>query len=101
MVVSSIQSMPTWAVDLGGVVVAEEAVALQPARGHQDEDAEGRVAEAEALGRLGSANMPTIRSTRIDVALVDASRSARPLRVVGDLFEGRTGCRWSSSRNSV
>src|SRR5437764_15285381 len=37
-------------VDLGRVVSGEEAVALEPARRHEDEDAKRRVAEAESSG---------------------------------------------------
>ena len=39
---------PLGAVDLGPEVVGEERVRLQPPRGHEHEDPEGRLAEAEA-----------------------------------------------------
>src|ERR1044072_9493309 len=41
-------------VDLGAIVLREEAIALEPARGHQVEDAERRFTEAKAFRqRLG------------------------------------------------
>src|SRR5919202_1956793 len=39
-------------VDLRGVVRGEEAIALQPAGGHQDEDAEGRIAKTKACWQI-------------------------------------------------
>ncbi len=39
-------------VDFGPIVVGKEAIALEPPRCHQDEDAEGGVAEAEALRQI-------------------------------------------------
>ena len=47
-------SRPALGAHLGGVVAREEAVALQPPRRHQDEDAERGVAEAEPLGFLSA-----------------------------------------------
>src|SRR4029450_6060722 len=53
-------------VDVGGEVLGDEAVALQPPRRHQDEDPEGGVAEAEA-GRRGLAEQADHQVETIDV----------------------------------
>ena len=67
-------------IDLGPEIDGEEAVALQPARRHQDEDAEGRVGEAEPCG-AGSAKSPTTVSTLsmspIDVAQMRTDSGSR------------------------
>ena len=67
---------PRLRVGLRVVVAGEEAVALQPPRRHQDEDAESRVAEAEALRqRLGIE--PDHQVDLLDVA-VDLPQLGRP-----------------------
>ena len=73
-----------------GVVVAEEAIALQPARRHQDEDPEGRVAEAKP-GGLRLREHADHQVQAIDAAFVDVFHLADPLRVVRDFFEGLDG----------
>ena len=63
--------MPNSRVDLRPEVVGEEAIALQPPRRHQDEDAERGFAEAEALGqRLGVE--PGHQVDLLEIAVVDA-----------------------------
>ncbi len=74
-------------IDLGGVVVGEEAVAVEAARGHEDEDAEGGVGEAEALGRgLGEESDDEVDG--VDVTGVDAANLFAPFGVVGEIFKG-------------
>ena len=76
---------PGLRVRLRVVVAREEAVALQPPRRHQDEDAEGRVAEAESLRqRLGVE--PDHQVDLLDVA-VHIPQLRRPGRVVRQLLE--------------
>jgi hypothetical protein len=76
---------PGLRVDLGAVVAREEPIALQAPRGHEDEDAEGGVAEAEAPRfRLGV--HPDHVVDPLDVA-VDLLELLGPLRVVGQLAE--------------
>ena len=80
---ASIQSMPPGCRPRREVG-REEAVAVQPPRRHQDEDPERRVAEREALRAAARRTCPGIRSTAVDVAVVDLARiCAGPLRVVG------------------
>ena len=73
---------PDLRVDLRRVVVGVEAIALQAARRHQDEDAERRVAEAEAF-RQRLAHQPDQQIDRFEIVVVDAA----------DLFAPDRDCR--------
>ena len=77
MVLSSIQLQPLRRVDRGREVAGEEPVAVEPARGHQDEDAEGGVAERRTRRAASRRTGPTVRSTSLDVAVVHRG-AARP-----------------------
>ena len=78
------------AIDLRGVVGGKEAVAVEAARGHEDEDAEGGIGEAEALGR-GFGEEADDEVDRVDVVGVDAADLLAPLGVFGELFKGADG----------
>ena len=71
-------------VDLGPEVDVEEAIALQPPRGHQDENAEGGVAEAKAFRRR-FAEQSDHRVDQIDV-LVDILQQADVLGIGGEIL---------------
>ena len=73
-------------VDLGRVVVGEEAVALQPPRRHQDEDPEGGVAEAEA-GRQRLGEQPDLEVDAVDVPVVDVADLLAHFGFVGEVLE--------------
>jgi hypothetical protein len=77
-------------VDLGRVVVGEEAVGLQPARGHQDEDPERRVAEAEAGEELLPEH-PHLRVDLVDVAAPGSRESNSQQRTERGLAPRRAG----------
>ena len=74
-------------IDLGPEIHGQEAVALQPPRGHQDEDAEGRIAEAEA-GRRRLGHQPDDRIDLVDIA-IDLLEQAHVLGARRQLFPAR------------
>ena len=51
-------------IDLRRIVVGQEAVALEPPSGHQDEDAEGGIGDGEAGRAWSRRRTPVRRSTR-------------------------------------
>ena len=69
------------------VVGREEAVTLKSTRGHQDEDAESGVAEAEARRRLFGVH-PDHRIHAVDVVVVDAPNLFGPCFVRRQFLEG-------------
>ena len=77
---------PFLRVNLGREVGGEEPVAVEPARGHQREDAEGGIAEAEPfreiLGEDADAEID-----QLNVVLVDAAQLLLPGRIAGQLLE--------------
>ena len=107
-------------VDVGRVVVGEEAVAIFSRRDAIRMKIRKAVSLKPNPGGSGSASSPTWRSTRVDVAVVDVADLLRPLGVVGEVLElldprlaqrlaevvvaaarrarGRAGCRSSRGR---
>src|SRR4029453_15401437 len=73
-------------VHIGRVVVGEEAVAVEPAGGNQDEYAEPRVAEGEPC-RAALSKHPDHQVDPLYVAAVDAAQLLGPGRVVGERLE--------------
>src|SRR6266849_2136141 len=75
-------------VHLRRVILAEVAIAFQPPRSHQDEDAEGGVAEAEP-GWFGLGEHADHQVQTGDAAFVNITHLARPARVVRHFVEAR------------
>ena len=73
-------------VDLGPEFAGEEAIALEPPGGHQDEDPERRVREPEP-GRQRLRVHPHLQVHPVDVVVVDAADLLGPLPVARELVE--------------
>src|SRR5439155_23136647 len=77
-------------VDLRREVAGEEAVTVQTAGRHQDEDAECGVTEAESL-RRGLGVQTYGRVDGIDISAVDLTNLLHPLGIVGQVLETPDG----------
>ena len=91
---------PGLRVDLAGEVPRQEAVGIESARGHQDEDPERRITEAEALGQR-FAEVADEEIDLLDVA-VDRRELGRQRGVTaGQVEERRSGRMWNARRKAL